>query len=359
MLDNLYCIIMAGGLGNRLWPLSQQSTPKQFLDLIGIGQTMLQLTFNRFRSICEPDHFVVVTNEHYRDMVREQLPELPESNILLEPFRRNTAACIAYASTFIKQRCPEAITVVTPSDHFIVNEALFVESIKRCAVFAQEQDALITIGIRVHKPETAFGYIQVGDPVFPDQASLCNVKTFTEKPNAEMAQIFYECGDFCWNSGVFVWSLKAIDSALEKFMPNIKNQFAALDSMPVSHWNRESIVRVYEECENVSIDYGVMEKARNVYVELTDAMWSDLGSWESIFELGRKDSHNNAVMVGKAILHKSKNCLIHVPSSRFCIIEGLSNFMVVERNGVILICPRDSGNATWKYAAEMKAEVNN
>lgn len=357
MEANIYCVIMAGGKGNRLWPLSQTMIPKQFLDLVGVGKTILQMTYERFRTICSPEHFVVVTNESYLSLVKAQLPELPEKNILCEPFRRNTSACIAYANAFIKQQDKDAITIVTPSDHLILNESLFVESVKTAASYAEKNQSLVTIGVKAYKPETAFGYIQIGDSIGKEYPMLNKVKTFTEKPNAEMAQVFYECGDFCWNTGVFVWSVAAIEREMTKYLPNVQSQFDILDALPVSHWTREAVERAYEECENISIDYGVMEKARNVYVQQTDAAWSDLGSWDALYEQGRKDKKGNAVLSGKAIIQKSEECLVHVDANRFCILEGLKDYMVVERGDVLIICPKSSGNSSWKYAADIKLKL--
>lgn len=348
---------MAGGQGSRLWPLSQQQMPKQFIDLTGVGKTMLQLTYERFRAICEPDHFVVVTSKEYKDLVAKQLPELPEQNILCEPFRRSTAACVAYANTFVKQKDSNAVLVVTPSDHLILNEQLFVDSVMSGVRFADTCEALVTIGVRAHKPETAFGYIQVGEPV-KGFSGLTKVKTFTEKPNKEMAQIFFECGDFCWNSGVFIWKLPSIERAMTKYLPNVQSQFDVLDTIPLSHWTDEAITRVYEECENISVDYGIMEKARNVYVQLTEAQWSDVGSWDAIYEQGDKDANGNSICGGNALLYDSKGCMVRVPDGHYCVVDGLENYMVVEQGNVIIVCPRDKAGSTWRYATDINVDKN-
>ncbi len=356
----IYCTIMAGGQGTRLWPLSRQAAPKQFLDLMGVGRTMLQMTYDRFRALCEPDHFVVVTNDLYKELVHEQLPEVPEDNIISEPFRRNTAPCIAYATGFIKQKNPNATVIVTPSDHLIVTPSLFVESVKTGIEYAtNNEDVLITIGVKANRPETAFGYIQVGCPVEGEYKMLNEVKTFTEKPNEEMAKVFYECGEFCWNSGVFVWTVKSITDALTRYLPNIQSQFDVLDSIPTSHWNSDLIRKAYDECENVSIDYGVMEKARNVYVQQTESLWADLGSWGAVYEQAILDDINNAILSGNAIMKNTEGCMVHIPEGKTCIIDGLKDYMVVERDGIILICPREGGKDALKYKAEMKAKMNN
>ena len=358
-MKNIYCVIMAGGQGSRLWPLSQMELPKQFVDLTGVGKTMLQLTYERFRTICEPDHFVVVTNKNYVGLAHEQLPEMPAENILCEPFRRNTAACIAFATLFIKQKDPDVIEIVTPSDQLIINEKMFIENAMAGVEYAGAGDNLITIGVKAYKPETAFGYIQVGSPVSEQFPTINKVKTFTEKPNEEMAQVFYECGDFCWNSGVFIWSVRAISDALTKFLPNIQKQFDALDKLPSSYWTEQTVSRIYEECENVSIDYGVMEKAQNVFVVQTDAQWSDLGSWDALYEQGEKDARQNVVVNGKAIIYDSDRCLIHVSNDKYCIIDGLQDYMIVDQEDILLICPRTNGQKSWKYATELNLKLNN
>ena len=356
MSDNVFCTIMAGGTGTRLWPLSQPGMPKQFLDLVGIGQTMLQMTYNRFRALCRPENFVVVTLEEYKDLVRRQLPDVPEANILCEPFKRNTAACVAYANAYIRQKSDGATVIVTPSDHLILNESLFIDNVKNAVAYASTRDVLLTVGVRAHRPETAFGYIQVGDRVADSDDGINQVRTFTEKPNAEIAQVFYECGDFCWNTGVFIWTTSSADKALRTHLPNLQAAFDALDTMPVSHWTPEAVRKVYDECESVSIDYGVMEKAHNVCVSLTEALWSDLGGWDAIYEQSSKDVNQNAILSGRVMAQKSEGCLINVDKGRTCIVVGLKDYMVVQRGDITLICPRQQGPTSWKYTAELKAE---
>lgn len=356
-MNNVFCTIMAGGQGSRLWPLSLPSVPKQFLDLVGIGRTMLQLTYDRYRLICEPNHFVIVTNEEYADIVRQQLPEVPVENILCEPFRRNTASCIAFANTFIKQRNPQAISVVTPADHLILDNEQFIRSVRTSISFAEGNDALLTIGIKAHKPETTFGYIQFGEPLGDNYPQLYNVKTFTEKPNEEMAQIFYECGEFCWNSGVFVWTIKSIEKALSKYLPSVQSQFDGLSRIPFTSWNRDIIRHVYDECDNISIDYAVMERARNVYVTQSNAAWSDLGSWDAVYERAQKDRSRNAITSGRAILKESKGNLITLPSGKVCVAQGLNDYLIVDNNDILLICPRSKSRLASTFAAEIDAQI--
>lgn len=357
MKRDLYIVIMAGGQGSRLWPLSQTRTPKQFLDLVGIGKTMLQMTYDRFADFCTPDKVVVVTNVEYADLVKEQLPEVPESNILCEPFRRNTTTGIVYANTFIKQRCDNPVVIVTPSDHFIMNELLFLNSIRKGLMFVEEkEDVLLTVGVKVTRPETLFGYIQLGASV-ADIPGVHTVKTFTEKPNEEMAKLFYESGDFCWNAGVFIWTVDAIERALEMYMKGMLELFEPLKALPLTSWTMEIVKTIYDECTNQSIDYAVMEKAKNVYVVQTEARWSDLGSWEAVYEQNRKDKEENAVLDGKVILKETKGCIVRVPKGKVCIVEGLEDYMVVESDDVLLICPRSGGGASWKYEVEMESKL--
>ncbi|MBQ3634640.1 MAG: mannose-1-phosphate guanylyltransferase [Bacteroidales bacterium] len=355
MNDNIYCVIMAGGSGSRLWPLSQVRMPKQFVDLAGLGKTMLQLTYDRFRRICPPDRIVVVTLADYAEIAKSQLPDVPAENFLLEPFKRNTSACIAYAATFIRQKRQDAIMIATPADHLIINDDVFISSVSQACDYAASNEVLLAIGVRAFRPDTGFGYIQVGDEV---GNGINAVKTFTEKPNMEMAVTFYECGDFCWNSGVFVWRLSAINAALDEFLPVLSRQFNSLDTIPTSHWTPDAIRSVYEEVENISIDYGIMEKARNVAVCLTDAVWSDLGSWDSIYEQAGKDARGNAIVSGNAMLKDSDGCLIHLESNKTCIVEGLRDYIVAERGSQIIVCPRSSGKNLWQYKSEIKAELD-
>lgn len=358
MKNDLYVVIMAGGQGSRLWPLSQTKTPKQFLDLVGIGQTMLQMTYSRFEGVCPPENFVVVTNVDYEDLVREQLPKVPRENILCEPFRKNTTACIVYANTFIKQRNKNALIMVTPCDHFIVNETSFVESVREGVKYVSDtDDVLLTVGVNAHRPETLFGYIQLGSKVEGDYENVYSVKTFTEKPNEEMAQLFYESGDFCWNTGVFVWKLSSIERALDMYMKGVTELFTEMYEMPRSMWSPNIVKAVYNSCPNMSIDYAVMENARNVYVVQTDAIWSDMGSWDAVYDQNRRDAEDNAILDGKVIVKETKGCLIRVPKKKMCIIEGLEDYMVVESDDVLLICPRSGGGASWKYVAEMEEKM--
>lgn len=347
-----FCVILAGGTGTRLWPLSQAGKPKQFLDLAGVGRTMLQLTYDRFLPICEPSRFVVVTLADYRSLVEEQLPDIPKGNILCEPFKRNTTAAIALAARFVESVDPDATLVVSPSDHLILNPDSFITTVRDALGHASASQDIVTIGVKAQRPETAYGYIQVGEPV---DGPAMRVKTFTEKPNAEMAQVFFDCGDFCWNSGVFVWRRDVIAAAMREFIPSVQSAF---DSLPLSpaEWTDDVLRAVYEQCETISVDYAVLEKARNVVVCLTSALWSDIGGWGALYEQREKDGDGNAVVGGDALLRDSKGCLVRADEGCVCVVEGLTDYMVVQSGGVTLVCPRERGGSVWRYSAEIMAD---
>lgn len=335
MQDKLYIVIMAGGIGSRFWPYSRNNRPKQFLDILGTGRSLLQMTYDRFREIAEPKQFIVVTNQNYLNLVLEQLPELKAEQVLTEPLRRNTATCIAYAAYKIHAMDPDATLVVTPADHLILQEKRFLDTINRAIQASQVKDRLITIGIKPNRPETGYGYIQYleGDNGSP----ALKVKTFTEKPNLKLAKTFVDSGDFVWNSGMFVWKVKSLLNAFSENMPDVAEVFE--DGK--SHFGKESeqdfINRAYSMVKNVSIDYGIMEKSDKVYVILGDFGWSDLGSWHSVHELQEKDENNN-VVEANTMLYDTKNCYVKMDSEKLVVIEGLDNYLINETDNVLLIC---------------------
>ncbi len=340
MENNNYCIIMAGGVGSRFWPLSRMSKPKQFLDVLGTGQTLIQATYQRFRKILPPGNILVVGNAEHLDLIREQLPELPEDNILLEPLRRNTAPCIAYGSYKIHKKSPEANIIVAPSDHLIVQEDRFLKATREGLEFVGTHDALLTLGIPPSRPETGYGYIQANGTRQMDAPweNFRKVKTFTEKPDHKMARVFHESGEFFWNSGIFFWSLKSILQAFENYLPEMDSLFR--DGMKHYDTEREQsyIEEIYASCRNISVDYGIMEHAENVYVHTVDIGWSDLGTWGSIYDKISQDDQGNAVMGDKVMCYDMENSLVRMPEGKLAVLQGLKDYVVVESDNVLLVC---------------------
>jgi mannose-1-phosphate guanylyltransferase len=352
MKYSVYTIIMAGGGGTRFWPYSRNRLPKQFLDILGTGKSLLQMTYERFIPFSSKENILVVTNEIYYDLVRQHLPDIPLSNILLEPVRRNTAPCIAYASYKISEKEKEAITVVTPADHAIFQEVKFQETIQSAISFAEADDRLLTLGIKPTRPETGYGYIQ-HESLGTD--SIKKVKTFTEKPQQELAEKFLESGDFLWNSGMFIWKLSAIRKAFDQHLPDMAEIFAEGEGMYFSAKEKTFIDKIYPSCRNISIDYGVMEKAENVFVAMGDFGWSDLGSWESIYEHHNPDTDGN-VSIGNALSLGSSNCLVSAPEGKLVVVEGQKNLLVLDYDDILLVTSRGSGSKIKEIMAEVKKQ---
>ncbi len=349
-----YCVIMAGGIGSRFWPLSTAEQPKQFIDILGIGKTLLQLTFERFIRIMPAENVFIVTSDNYKDLVLEQLPQLNESQVLLEPIRRNTAPCIAYATYKILSICPTAKIVVSPSDHLILKEDLFLNEIDKGLNFVGEQEVLLTLGIQPSRPETGYGYIQVNNKVdFNQFNNLYKVKTFTEKPDRAMAQVFVETGEFYWNSGIFVWSAVAIQKAFEKYLPDVNSLFENGKKLINTPDERFFINKTYSECPNISIDYGVMEKAENVYVLTADFGWSDLGTWGSLYENHPLDTNGNAVSGNKIFLYETEGCIVNLPPEKIAVIQGLNDYIVVESHKTLLICKKTDEQQIRQFVADV------
>ena len=344
MNRNHYCIIMAGGIGSRFWPVSRQSRPKQFIDILGVGRTFLQMTFDRYAAIIPEQNILIVTSERYYSLVKEQLPQLPEENILLEPYKRNTAPCVAYATYKLYKKDPDAVVVVAPSDHLIIGEEAFYETIGVALEAAGKTDRLFTIGIDPTRPETNYGYIQINKAARETEKGhdAYAVKTFTEKPNADLAKVFVETGEFFWNSGMFIWSLKAIKAEMERCLPEVTSLFQGGEQYYGTDGERDFIRRVYEECPAISIDYGVMEKTQKAWVFLSNFGWSDLGTWESVYERSSKDAAGNVVTVGKPMIDDVKGSLIlgHDPE-KLVVVRGVENLMVIDLKDVLLVCHRD------------------
>ncbi|MBB6128193.1 mannose-1-phosphate guanylyltransferase [Mucilaginibacter lappiensis] len=355
MNKNNYAIIMAGGIGSRFWPISRSSHPKQFIDILGTGKTLIQNTYERFLKVCPQENIYVVTNENYTKLVKQQLPDMADGQILTEPVMRNTAPCVAYGCFKIESLNPEAVIVVAPSDQQILDEEAFVNAIEKSLQTAASTDSLITLGIKPSRPDTGYGYIQYTDLAI--NQDFHKVKTFTEKPTLEIAKTFIQSGDFLWNAGIFVWSARAIVKAFGRHLPEMHEIFA--EAKPVYNTEEEKsyVHKAYQQCINISIDYGIMEKADNVYVLPSAFGWSDLGTWASIYDLAEKDYVGNAVIPSeKVIMYDSSNCMVNVPGEKLVILQGLHDFIVVESNNTLLICPRDQEQNVKQVVADVKAK---
>lgn len=352
MDKNTYVVIMAGGIGSRFWPFSRTNYPKQFHDVLGIGESMLQMTARRFEHICPPENVFVVTNKDYEALVKEQLPQLSDNQVLLEPVGRNTAPCVAYASYKIAQLNPDANLVVTPSDHVVLKEQKFTDVIIEAVAAAAKDDVLITLGITPSRPDTGYGYIQyMGD----GSQHLKKVKTFTEKPNLELAQMFLESGDFVWNSGIFIWSVQSILRAFRQYLPEISEIFEEGNAVLNTDKEQNFITRAYSQCRNVSIDYGIMEKVDNVFVLLADIGWSDLGTWKSLYTISQKDENGN-VIDGEVLLYDTKNCIVKMPKERLVVLQGLEDYIVAEYNNVLMICKKEEEQKVKEFMADAKSK---
>jgi len=339
-MKNKYCIIMAGGIGSRFWPMSTADRPKQFLDILGTGKTLLQQTFLRFAKVCPKKNIFIVTNSQYKALVMEQL-RIKEHQVISEPLRRNTAPCIAYASYKIKALNPDAMVVVSPSDHLILDEDSFCDIISIAFKKAEEENALITLGIKPSRPDTGYGYIQFDNIKANKKEKVRRVKTFTEKPDLNIAKKFLESGDFYWNSGIFIWSNKTIISALGKYLPDITSLFQSAENHYNTPKEEKHISTIYERCKNVSIDYGVMEKAEKVFVVLSDFGWSDLGTWGSLYDNQEKTKEKNAIVGKQVYVHDSQNCIINAPDDKLMILQGLNDYIVVDANNTLLVCKKE------------------
>jgi len=359
MDKSYYCVIMAGGIGSRFWPLSKTERPKQFLDILGTGRTLLQQTYDRFHKIMSPDHIYVVSNMEYKEIIAEQLPEIPVENILLEPLRRNTAPCVDYANFRIHQKDPDAIVVVAPSDHLIIKEEEFLRSVKQGLEFVESNDALLTLGIVPNRPETGYGYIQSYEREVKgyESISLRKVKTFTEKPDLQLAQVFLESGDFYWNAGIFFWSLRSIMKSFENFLPEIHSLFKEGTAVYGTEKEADFIHKTYGNCRNISIDYGIMEKAENVYVLISDFGWSDLGTWGSLYEQLQKDEYQNSVSGKHVFLYESTGTIVNVQDDMLVVLQGLEDYIVVQNNNIVLVCKRQDEQKIKQYVTDIRTEI--
>lgn len=350
-MDNRYCVIMAGGTGSRFWPLSQENKPKQFIDILSTGKSMLRETYERALDVVNKENILIITNQLYKDLVLEHVPELLPSQVLYEPLKRNTAPCIAYAAHRIFSQNENAIMLVAPSDHYIGNVDAFNIIINNCFDIAESRDILMTVGVRPTRPETGYGYIQIDTP---DVDSVYKVKTFTEKPDKEMAMVFMDSGDFLWNSGMFIWSCKSIIDSFQKYAPHINDLFKEGIQFYNTPKEQAFINQVFPECESISIDYCIMEKAKNVYVHDAKFTWSDIGTWGSLYEHIEKDENSNATNSGETRIFNSKNCIIKTQEGKTVVIDGLENYIIVDSNDGLLICPMENEQKIRQYINETK-----
>ncbi len=338
MIDkHRYCVIMCGGIGSRFWPYSRSSRPKQFIDFLGTGRSLLQMSYDRILPIVSKENVLIVTNEIYAPLVREQLPELSDDQILLEPARRNTAPCIAWAAYHIAAKDPQASIMVAPSDHLITQEALFEKAIINGFEFVEKNNALLTLGIKPTRPETGYGYIQVGQPV---EGGFFKVKTFTEKPKLELAEVFVESGEFFWNSGIFLWKAHNIIEELKQHAPDVADVFESGKGAYGTPAEREFINRAFPGCVGISIDFAVMEKSRNVFVECVSFGWSDLGTWSALYDNSPKNRDSNVTQNCNVLAYNAEGNIFAVNGEKLIVVDGLKDYIVADSGDVLLVCPK-------------------
>ncbi|MBL4625527.1 MAG: mannose-1-phosphate guanylyltransferase [Flavobacteriales bacterium] len=355
-MKNNYAVIMAGGIGSRFWPMSRTEMPKQFLDILGTGKTLIQQTVDRFKNICPTENILVVTNKQYKSIVLEQLPQLTEEQVVCEPMRRNTAPCIAYANYKIAAKNPNANIIVAPSDHLVLDEPEFVNIINEAIDQSEHSDCLVTLGIKPSRPDTGYGYIQFAEEATETGKQVRKVKTFTEKPTLEIAQQFLSSGDFYWNSGIFIWNIKSINNAFEQHLSEVD----ALFKEGVGKYNTPEeqafINRIYPTCKNISIDYGIMENSDNVYVVLSDFGWSDLGTWGSLYTHLDHDKAGNGIIGDNVHMYGSKDCIVNVPKDKLVVLQGLNNYIVVESNNTLLVCKKGDEQKIKQFVIDIKSQ---
>ncbi len=336
---NNHLVIMAGGVGSRFWPMSTEERPKQFIDVLGVGRTLLQMTRDRFKGICPAENVWVVTNKRYASLVKEQLPDIPESNILQEPCRRNTAPCIAYVSWRIKVQDPMANIVVTPSDHVVTDVVEFQRVVGQCLKFTRETDAIVTLGMKPNRPETGYGYIQADLSTNSlRNKELFRVDQFREKPDLETAKQYIQENNYFWNAGIFIWRVETIVNALRMYAPRINRIFERLQDKLGTPEEQQIIDDIYGDCDNISIDYAVMEKAEEIFVCPADFGWSDLGTWGALRLQSERDVYGNALIGENIKMFDSHNCMVHVTQGVKTVVQGLDGYIVAEHDGKLLIC---------------------
>ncbi|MCR9154690.1 MAG: mannose-1-phosphate guanylyltransferase [Bacteroidetes bacterium] len=352
-MASTYCVIMAGGIGSRFWPMSTAENPKQFHDILGTGESLLQQTFRRLSLLTDPEKILVVTHRQYEEQVAAQLPAMPHRNIILEPARRNTAPCIAYAAYRIQSEDPNANILIAPSDHLITNEQEFVRISNLALKTASDTDYLITLGIKPHRPDTGYGYIQFEDQDITGD-EIKQVKTFTEKPNVEIAQQFLDSGDFLWNAGIFIWSLKTFKQELKEHQADLFENFEQGADKFGTEAEGPFVNEIYPACDNESIDYGLMEKSNHVFVIPADFGWSDLGTWGSLYEHKELDKNGNALVGDKILNYNSKGNIVRMPKDKIAVIEGLEEYIVVDTPKALLICKMQNEQQIKSFVSDVK-----
>ena len=355
-MPNIHSVIMAGGIGSRFWPVSTSKYPKQFHDILGTGETLIQQTFRRLQKVSDPSQILVVTHKNYRDLVIEQLPEIPEENVVLEPARRNTAPCITYAAYRIASTDPDAVMLVAPSDHLITNEDEFIRICNIAADKAAKSKNLFTLGIKPNRPDTGYGYIQYTDLDGDTGSEVKKVKTFTEKPDLDLAKEFLDSGDFLWNSGIFIWSVRTFMEEIKEHQPDLFSTFEAGKSKFGTSEEKEFLAEVYPACENESIDYGLMEKSSHVHVIPSDFGWSDLGTWGSLHTHASLDEHNNAKLAKNILTFDTSNSIVKMPKDKLAVIEGLDGYIVVDKDDALLICKMENEQLIKSFVSEIKVQ---
>lgn len=348
-----HLVIMAGGIGSRFWPMSTPQCPKQFVDVLGCGRTFIQLTVDRFKGVVPAENVWVVTSEAYRDIVAEQLPDMPEGNILLEPCRRNTAPCIAYVSWRIKLKDPKANIVVSPSDHLVLNVPEFQRVISSALQYASETDAIVTLGMKPTRPETGYGYIQTDlSAACERNKEIFRVDAFKEKPDLKTAQEYVKKNNMLWNAGIFVWNINTIINALRVYAPQINGIFEGMQNVLGTKDEQAAIRERFPQCENISIDYAILEKADEIYCFPASFGWSDLGTWGSLRENTVQDAGGNAVIGSNVKLYETKNCVVHVAQERRVVVQGLDGYIVAEKDNTLLICKLSEEQRIKEFSAE-------
>ena len=358
MNKNNYAVIMAGGVGSRFWPMSKSTFPKQFLDILGTGQTLIQQTFKRLSRVCPVENILIVTNKNYKHLCLEQLTDVVEKNILCEPVMRNTAPCVAFAAFKIQSKNPEANMIIAASDHIIIKEDEFVRVMNDCLEVSAKNDVLLTLGITPSRPDTGYGYIQFSDQDLVGHQKVRKVKTFTEKPNQELALQFIDSGDFLWNSGMFIWSAKSITLAYRKHLRDMYDVFEEGKMYYNTEEETEYIDRVFPGCKNISIDYGIMEKSDNVYVYPADLGWSDLGTWGSLENHIEADEFNNTLISKQVLLYDSENNIVRLPKEKVAVIQGMDGYIIVDTKEALLICKKEEEQKIKQFVADIKNSIS-